>query len=128
VPSWRPKALAGRLDGRVAIAADGAPTLDVKSLALYRLGMKSVVSSKGQITVPAVIRERLGLGTGVPVEFELREGGVFLRKSSRGPHPVDRVFGRLKLSGPVDGLIDEMRGPRPEPERARRSRRRSRLR
>ncbi len=75
--------------------------------------MKSVISSKGQITLPVEIREKLGLVTGTAVQFELREGGVFLRKGAPGPHPVDQVFGRLKLAARVDALLDEMRGPRP---------------
>lgn len=75
--------------------------------------MKSTVSSKGQITLPVEVREKLGLVPGMRVEFDLREGGVLLRKGSSGAHPVDRVFGRLKLARPVDALLDEMRGPRP---------------
>lgn len=75
--------------------------------------MKSTISSKGQVTVPAAVRERLGLEPGTVVVFELRDGGVVLRKGSRNEHPVDRVFGTLKLRRPVDELLDEMRGPRP---------------
>ena len=75
--------------------------------------MKSTVSSKGKITLPVEIRDQLGLGPGEVVSLELREGGVFLRKGSSGDHPVDRVFGRLRLEKPVDTLLDEMRGPRP---------------
>ncbi len=76
--------------------------------------MKSTISSKGQITVPAEVRERLGLRAGTVVEFEVREGGAFLRKGHSGEHPVDRLYGRLKLEKPVDELIDETRGPRPK--------------
>ncbi|OGK79532.1 MAG: hypothetical protein A2X52_00840 [Candidatus Rokubacteria bacterium GWC2_70_16] len=75
--------------------------------------MKSIVSSKGQITLPAKVRETLGLMAGTPVQFELTEGGVLLRKGGPGPHPVDRVFGRITLPKPVDALLDDMRGPRP---------------
>jgi antitoxin PrlF len=75
--------------------------------------MKSTISSKGQITVPAAIREKLGLVSGTPVEFELREGGVLVRKSSGPLHPVDRLFGSLKLAKPVDALLEEMRGGKP---------------
>lgn len=75
--------------------------------------MKSTISSKGQITVPAEIRDQLGLRPGTVVSFELREGGAFLRKGSSGEHPVDRLFGRLRLDRPVDALLDEMRGSRP---------------
>ncbi|MFL6233750.1 MAG: AbrB/MazE/SpoVT family DNA-binding domain-containing protein [Thermoanaerobaculia bacterium] len=75
--------------------------------------MKSTVSSKGQITLPVEIRDQLGLEPGVVVSFEVREGGVLLRKGTSSKHPVDRVFGSLRLEKPVDNLLDEMRGPRP---------------
>lgn len=78
--------------------------------------MKSNISSKGQITVPAKVRNHLGLVPGTPVEFELRERDVVLRKGVSGSHPVDQVFGVLSLAGPVDELLDEMRGPRPKPQ------------
>jgi AbrB family looped-hinge helix DNA binding protein len=88
--------------------------------------MKSSVSSKGQITLPAEVREKLGLAAGTPVQFELREGGVFIRKGSPGVHPVDEVYGCLKLEKSVDELLDEMRGPRPGPASARPRGRRNR--
>ncbi len=76
--------------------------------------MKSTVSSKGQVTVPAEVRERLGLLPGTPVHFELRDDAVVLRKGVPGAHPVDRLYGSLRLPRPVDALLDEMRGPRPK--------------
>jgi AbrB family looped-hinge helix DNA binding protein len=76
--------------------------------------MRSTISSKGQITVPVEVRERLGLVPGTPVEFELKPGGVFLRKGISGSHPVDKVWATLRLARPVDEILDEMRGPRPE--------------
>jgi AbrB family looped-hinge helix DNA binding protein len=85
--------------------------------------MKSVVSSKGQITLPVEAREKLGLVPGTPVHFEVRDGALMLRKGTRGAHPVDAVFGTLKLAGAVDDLLDEMRGPRPDPRPPRRKRR-----
>jgi len=71
------------------------------------------MTSKGRVTVPAEIRKKIGLVPGTLVEFELREDGVLLRKSIEDVHPVDRVYGLLKLDRPVDDLLDEMRGPRP---------------
>jgi hypothetical protein len=35
------------------------------------------------------------------------------RKGSNKDHPVDRLFGRLTLGGPVDEIVDQMQGPRP---------------
>lgn len=58
--------------------------------------MKSTISSKGQVTVPAEVRERLGLRPGSMVTFELRGDGVLLRKGTAGEHPVDRLFGLLR--------------------------------
>jgi len=75
--------------------------------------MKSIISSKGQITIPAKVREKLGFVPGTVVRFQLREGSALLRKGTPGLHPVDQLFGRLKLPKPVDALLDEMRGPRP---------------
>jgi antitoxin PrlF len=75
--------------------------------------MKSTISSKGQVTVPIEVRERLGLSPGTPVEFELREEGVLIRKGIASDHPVDKVWATLHLDRPVDEILDEMRGPRP---------------
>lgn len=75
--------------------------------------MKSTISSKGQVTVPVEVREKLGLTPGSVVDFEVREDGVFMKKAYRGDHLVDAVYGQLKLSRPVDEVVDEMRGPRP---------------
>jgi len=75
--------------------------------------MKSSISSKGQLTVPVEIRDKLGLQRGTIVHFEVVEGGVLIRKGAGANHPVDQVFGKLPLDRPVDVLIDEMRGPRP---------------
>jgi antitoxin PrlF len=84
--------------------------------------LKSTISSKGQVTVPAEVREQLGLETGAVVLFDLRKDGVLLRKGSLGAHPVDKVFGLLKGARTVDALatLDELRGPRPGGPRARR--------
>jgi len=84
--------------------------------------MKSTMSSKGQLTVPIELREKLGLAPGTVVKFELRNGAAILRKGSDDDHPVDRLFGRLDLRKPVDDILDEMRGPRPK--RARKAARR----
>jgi antitoxin PrlF len=83
--------------------------------------LKSTISSKGQVTVPAEVREKLGLEAGTTVLFEVREDAVLLRKGAVGEHPVDQVFGVLGPRKPVDALalLDKMRGPRPGGPRAR---------
>jgi AbrB family looped-hinge helix DNA binding protein len=79
--------------------------------------MKSTISSKGQITVPAEIRRRLGLTAGTVVAFEVREGAAILKKGHDGKHPVDVVYGTLKFERSTDEILDEMRGPRPRKAR-----------
>lgn len=79
--------------------------------------MKSTISSKGQITVPAEIRRKLGLTAGTVVAFEVHEGTAVLRKGHDGKHPVDVVYGSLKFERSTDEILDEMRGPRPTKRR-----------
>ena len=74
--------------------------------------MKSSISSKGQVTVPVQVRRRLGLQPGTVVLFEVQANGVLMRKGSTGRHPVDRIYGTLRLPKRVDDVLDEMRGPR----------------
>jgi len=69
----------------------------------------TTISSRGQVTVPVEVRERLELVPGTPIEFELREEGL-LRQGSSGEHPVDKVWATLPLRRPVDEILDEMRG------------------
>lgn len=86
--------------------------------------MKSTMSSKGQLTIPVELREKLGLAAGTVVQFELRDGAVLLRKGTSKEHPVDRLFGRLNLGKPVDEIVDQLRGPRPVRRRKAAARRR----
>lgn len=43
---------------------------------------RSVVTSKGQVTIPKHVRERLGIGEADVVEFEVRRGEAILRPVS----------------------------------------------
>ncbi len=73
---------------------------------------KAKVTSKGQITIPKEVRERLGLRPGDEVEFVESDGGIGIRKEV-AESPFRRYRGYLeKLRGcDPDELIDEMRGP-----------------
>ncbi|HEY2381762.1 MAG TPA: AbrB/MazE/SpoVT family DNA-binding domain-containing protein [Terriglobia bacterium] len=82
--------------------------------------MKSVISSKGQITVPVQIRSRLGLQPGSVVTFEITRNGALLRKGGSGKHPVDQLYGILGSKRRTDELLDELRGPKPIKGRAKR--------
>lgn len=83
--------------------------------------MTSTISSKGQITVPKAVRDKLGLRPGTTVEFEPTADGVLLRKGHKGgPRPVDRARGILARRAATDAILDDMRGPVPTAWRRRR--------
>ena len=74
--------------------------------------MKAVMTSKGQITVPAEIRERLGLSAGQVLEFD--EHAAYLKATKVfDPGQMDSALGRFKaqLKGKSPAvMLDETRG------------------
>ena len=73
----------------------------------------SVVSSKGQITVPQEIRKRLGLAPGDRVEFVVEEGRTEIRPLRSEANPFEKYAGILgPFPGGEEGIkawIDDMR-------------------
>lgn len=58
--------------------------------------MATTLTTKGQVTIPKPIRDRLGLGPGSAVEFEVAEDGrVILRPADR-KFPAKSRFERLR--------------------------------
>ncbi|NWG13004.1 MAG: AbrB/MazE/SpoVT family DNA-binding domain-containing protein [Acidobacteria bacterium] len=72
--------------------------------------MKAVVSQKGQVTIPKICRDRLGLRAGSVLDFEARDGKLVALK--RQPEDVFRRWrGKAKLPGgmSVDQYLDTIR-------------------
>lgn len=69
------------------------------------------VTSKGQVTIPKKVRDRLGVHPGEDVGFEEKEGVVVITKAVT-KSPFDKWVGRLaKLEGQKsDNLVKELRG------------------
>jgi AbrB family looped-hinge helix DNA binding protein len=65
------------------------------------------ITTKGQVTIPATIRERLGLLPHSEVDFETVGNIVRLRKAKRGRR-AQRVVGRLRGRGDVRMTTDEI--------------------
>jgi AbrB family looped-hinge helix DNA binding protein len=69
------------------------------------------VTSKGQVTIPAEIRERAGLLPDTEVEFELDEKGVRIRRArtprreGRGAAAVSRLRGRATVKMSTDEIL-----------------------
>lgn len=72
---------------------------------------KTKVTSKGQVTIPAEIREKLGLRPGDTLEIRESPAGYTLHKHVE-VSPFDRYVGRLRHKADMgtDALIEEMRG------------------
>jgi AbrB family looped-hinge helix DNA binding protein len=69
------------------------------------------VTSKGQVTIPKKVRDRLGVHPGEDVGFEEKEGVIVITKAVT-KSPFDKWVGRLtKLEGQrSDDLVKELRG------------------
>jgi AbrB family looped-hinge helix DNA binding protein len=72
---------------------------------------KTKITTKGQVTVPKPVRERMGLRPGDELEF-IEENGIFRIKKFLPLNPFKKYRGYLKkLTGfDPDNVVREMRG------------------
>ena len=73
--------------------------------------MKTVVSEKGQITIPKAVRDKLGIVAGTVLEVDSAEGKLVAVKKE----PVDAILkwrgkGRIPGSNTVDEYLHRIRG------------------
>jgi AbrB family looped-hinge helix DNA binding protein len=72
------------------------------------------ITTKGQVTIPQHIRERLGLLPNTDVEWELRDGVAMLKKStgrqSRGRALIEHMRGRATVKMTTDEIMALTRG------------------
>jgi len=59
---------------------------------------QSKITAQGQISVPAVIRKRLGVGPGSVLEWEEQEGRIVVRKA--GASTFEELHRKLFPNGP----------------------------
>lgn len=71
--------------------------------------MNSVVGEKGQVTIPKLLRDSLGLVPGVRLEFEERADVLCVRKAAAAD-PIGKLWGLLPPFD-VDAEIVAARGP-----------------
>ncbi len=69
------------------------------------------VTSKGQVTIPKQVRDKLGVQPGEGIGFE-EKGGIFIIKKAVKKSPFDKWIGKLnRLKGKrSDAVLDELRG------------------
>ena len=66
------------------------------------------ITTKGQVTIPQEIRERLGLLPHTEVDFEIRNGDVVLTKAvtgRRGRRVVEHIRGRGNVAMSTDEIL-----------------------
>jgi AbrB family looped-hinge helix DNA binding protein len=76
--------------------------------------MASTLTTKGQVTIPKQIRDRLGIGPGSAVAFEVApDGRVILSRADRTMPPrsrFERVRGRATAGLSTDQIMALTRG------------------
>ena len=77
------------------------------------MSMKAILSEKGQVTIPKLLRERLGLHAGQVLEFQEEQGKLIATKWPSSD-PIDAVFGILKTTRKTDQVMKVLRGE-PDP-------------
>ncbi|OGI46410.1 MAG: AbrB family transcriptional regulator [Candidatus Muproteobacteria bacterium RBG_16_65_34] len=72
------------------------------------------ITSKGQVTIPIEIRERLGMRANTEVEFQLRGDAVVVRKTGRvggrGKRLVQAMRGKATTGLSTDEIMALTRG------------------
>ncbi|MGI8594521.1 MAG: AbrB/MazE/SpoVT family DNA-binding domain-containing protein [Solirubrobacteraceae bacterium] len=71
--------------------------------------MRSRVTSRGQVTIPKSLRERLGIKEGQVLDFDTEDGRLVATKSA-DRSPVDELYGTLRLPGGTDRFLRDLRG------------------
>ncbi|ABS64204.1 transcriptional regulator, AbrB family [Parvibaculum lavamentivorans DS-1] len=77
--------------------------------------MGTIVTSKGQVTIPKAVRDRLGIKPGTEVQFEPTEDGRFLlttagRKRSLKKSPFARLRGTATVKMSTEEIMALTRG------------------
>jgi AbrB family looped-hinge helix DNA binding protein len=69
------------------------------------------VTSKGQITIPKKVRDKIGVSPGEEIQFDEKEGVFYIKKEVR-ISPFDRWVGYLgtETRRESDTLIEALRG------------------
>lgn len=71
--------------------------------------MKATVAERGQVTIPKLLREKLGIRPGTKLDFKDDRGKLVAVKVS-DEDPVGRVFGCLGGGLKTDAMIRSLRG------------------
>jgi antitoxin PrlF len=65
----------------------------------------ATVTSKGQVTLPIMLRRELGIEAGDQIEFVTDDGVTTLRRVPSDPNPFDKWAGRLSEASTLDDAV-----------------------
>ena len=71
--------------------------------------MKAVVAERGQVTIPKLLRQKLGIYPGTVIDFEIKHSSLVGVKMEQRD-PIERVYGCIKGHRNTDDIINELRG------------------
>lgn len=71
--------------------------------------MKATTEERGQVTIPRVLRRKLGIKPGMQLEFH-EENGRLIAEKVGTKDQVERVYGCLKPGKCTVALLHELRG------------------
>ena len=57
--------------------------------------VRATITSKGQVTIPKDVRQRLGLRKGDQIEFVVEDGVTFVRRARDEENPFEAYAGAL---------------------------------
>lgn len=75
--------------------------------------MAHTVTSKGQVTIPKLVRDDLGIGPGSKVDFRRAADGNYVIEKADGTRPLPRFEKLIGVAGPglsTDELMELLRG------------------
>lgn len=71
--------------------------------------MKAKVAERGQVTIPKVLRDRLGIKPGTVLEFKEDKGKLIAVKAAASD-AIDQFYGKLGSGRRTDDVMRELRG------------------
>lgn len=77
---------------------------------MSRNTLRGTVTSKGQITIPKPLRDRLGIRAGEVLEFEEHSAGEIVARKTSGASVVDAAYGLLTIGSSTDAVVESLRG------------------
>lgn len=70
--------------------------------------MRAKVAERGQVTIPKVLRERLGITPGTLLDFQTENGRLIAVKAELG-NRLDAIYGRFGKGRRADEVVADLR-------------------